>query len=179
MNRVETIRKIERILAAHREAAAGVPSPAERDAAAVEEILDRHKRRSTQIIAVLQDLQAKFHYLPEPDLRYIARELGIPMTRIYAIATFYKAFRLEPRGRHEICLCMGTACHVRGAQRVKDAIARAIGVEVGGTTRDLRFSFETVRCLGCCGQAPVMTVDEHIHGRLDHLSIGAVLESYK
>jgi NADH-quinone oxidoreductase subunit E len=175
MSRAETIRNIERILAVDRGAAAAALSA---DATVVGAILDRHNRRSEHIIAILQDLQARCHYVPEPELRYISRELDIPMTRLYAIATFYKAFRLEPRGRHEICLCMGTACHVRGAERVKDAIERTIGVSVGGTTADGRFSFETVRCLGCCGQAPVMTVDGNIHSKLDHLKIAEELESY-
>lgn len=179
MTRVETIARMKSILAAERGARAGVPPKAAPDAAAVEAILARHGRTATQIIAILQDLQAAHRYLPEPELRYLSRELDIPMTRLYAIATFYKAFRLEPRGRHEICLCMGTACHVRGAERVKDAIERTIGVPVNGTTKDLRFSFETVRCLGCCGQAPVMTVDEHLHSKLDHLTVGGVLEGYK
>lgn len=178
MSRIDTIRKIERSLV-ERRVAAGLATPAAApDAAAVEAILDRHGRASEQIIAILQDLQEKRRYLPEPELRYISRELDIPMTRIYAIATFYKAFRLEPRGRHEVCLCMGTACHVRGGERVKDAIERSLGVEAGGTTADMRFSFETVRCLGCCGQAPVMTIDGKIYGKLDHLAVGKVLESH-
>jgi NADH:ubiquinone oxidoreductase subunit E len=103
----------------------------------------------------------------------------VPLTRLYAIATFYKAFRLAPRGRHEISLCTGTACHVRGAMRVKDAIEREIGIAAGGTTADMRYSFETVRCLGCCGQAPVMMVDGELVSRLDHLVVGAALEKYK
>ena len=91
----------------------------------------------------------------------------------------YKAFRLEPRGRHEISLCLGTACHVRGAKRVQDAIERELEISAGGTTADRRFSFETVRCLGCCGQAPVMTVDGDLVSRLDHLTVGKALEKYK
>jgi len=149
------------------------------DERAVQGILDRHGRMASQIIAILQDLQALRRYLPGPDLRLIARELDVPLTRLYAIATFYKAFRLEPRGRHEISLCMGTACHVRGAVRVKDAIERELKISEGGTTPDRRFSFETVRCLGCCGQAPVMTIDGELLSRLDHLTIGRLLEKYR
>ena len=146
---------------------------------AVQRILERHGRMASQIIAVLQDLQALRQYLPEADLRLISRELDVPLTRLYAIATFYKAFRLVPRGRHEISLCTGTACHVRGAMRVKDAIEREIKIAAGGTTSDMRFSFETVRCLGCCGQAPVMMVDGALVSRLDHLTVGTALEKYK
>ncbi|MCX5754400.1 MAG: NAD(P)H-dependent oxidoreductase subunit E [Candidatus Krumholzibacteria bacterium] len=149
------------------------------DERAVQRILERHGRMASQIIAILQDLQALCQYLPEAELRFISREIDVPLTRLYAIATFYKAFRLVPRGRHEISLCTGTACHVRGAMRVKDAIERELKVAAGGTTPDMRFSFETVRCLGCCGQAPVMMVDGELVSRLDHLTIGKALEKYK
>jgi NADH-quinone oxidoreductase subunit E len=142
-------------------------------------ILDRHGNRAAQIIGILQDVQGVWHYLSEPALRFVSRELDIPLTRLYAIATFYKAFRLVPRGRHEIALCMGTACHVRGGARVKDAIERKLGIAAGETTRDMRYTFETVRCLGCCGQAPVMTVDGELVSRLDHLTVGAELEKHK
>jgi NADH-quinone oxidoreductase subunit E len=161
---------------------AGVAEPASGGGSgerAVQRILERHGRMASQIIAILQDLQALRQYLPEAELRLISRELDVPLTRLYAIATFYKAFRLVPRGRHEISLCTGTACHVRGAMRVKDAIEREIKIAAGGTTFDMRFSFETVRCLGCCGQAPVMMVDGELVSRLDHLTVGKALEKYK
>jgi len=178
MNRVDSIRKLKETLFAERAAEAGRPvDPTLRGKVA--EILDKHRRRASQIIAILQDVQGLFKYLPESELRFVSRELDIPLTRLYSIATFYKAFRLKPRGRHEIALCMGTACHVRGAVRVMDAIIRELKVQPGGTTGDMRFSFETVRCLGCCGQAPVMTVDEELVSRLDHLSVGKALEKYR
>jgi len=171
--------RMRAMLLAGREGTAVAHSMSTSDERTVQKILEKHGRKASQIIAILQDLQAVRHYVPEPDLRLISRELDMPLTRLYAIATFYKAFRLAPRGRHEISLCMGTACHVRGAMRVKDAIERALAIKVGGTTGDMRFSFETVRCLGCCGQAPVMTVDEELVSRLDHLTIGRVLEKYR
>ena len=149
------------------------------ESAAVREIVSKHGGKSWRVIAMLQDVQARFGYLPEDELRAVSKALDMPLTRVYGIATFYKAFRLAPRGRHEICLCTGTACHVRGAERVKDAIERELGVEVGGTTADSRFSFEEVRCLGCCGQAPVMTVDEELITKLDPLSIGKALERFE
>jgi NADH-quinone oxidoreductase subunit E len=157
-------------------ASAGGAAAGERD---VQRILDRHGRLASQVIAILQDLQALRQYLPERDLRLISRELDVPLTRLFAIATFYKAFRLAPRGRHEISLCLGTACHVRGAKRVQDAIERELGVSAGGTTADRRFTFETVRCLGCCGQAPVMMVDGDLVSRLDHLAVAKALEKYR
>ena len=179
MNRVDAIRALEAALAAERRSAAGKPLKSTAELRTVRQILAKHAGSASQIIAILQDLQAAYHYLPEPELRFIARELDVPLTRLYAIATFYKAFRLVPRGRHEIALCMGTACHVRGAARVRDAIERELNVGAGETTADMRFSFETVRCLGCCGQAPVMTVDEELVSKLDHLTVARSLEKYK
>jgi len=177
MNKVDSIRAMRERLLAGRGGGAGTARP--QGASVVRKILEKHGRRAAQIIAILQDLQAVYHYLPEPDLRLISRELDVPLTRLYAIATFYKAFRLVPRGRHEVSLCMGTACHVRGAMRVKDAIERELGIKAGGTTDDMRVSFETVRCLGCCGQAPVMMVDEALVTKLDHLAVGTTLEKYR
>jgi NADH-quinone oxidoreductase subunit E len=179
MNRVDTIHALETALAAERERTGAKPLKGTAELRTVRQILAKHGGKASQIIAILQDLQAVYHYLPEPELRFISLKLEVPLTRLYAIATFYKAFRLVPRGRHEISLCMGTACHVRGAMRVKDAIERELKIRVGGTTNDMRFSFETVRCLGCCGQAPVMTVDEELVSRLDHLTVGKALERYK
>ncbi|HEY5133769.1 MAG TPA: NAD(P)H-dependent oxidoreductase subunit E [Candidatus Krumholzibacteriaceae bacterium] len=179
MNRVDAIHALEAALSAERERTGAKPLKGTAELRTVRHILAKHGGKASQIIAILQDLQAAYHYLPEPELRFISRELEVPLTRLYAIATFYKAFRLVPRGRHEISLCMGTACHVRGAVRVKDALERELKIRVGGTTDDMRFSFETVRCLGCCGQAPVMMVDEELVSKLDHLTVGRALEKYK
>lgn len=174
-----SMRTIRDMLSAGGAGPAALPSGGAAGERDVQRILDRHGRLASQIIAILQDLQALRHYLPEQDLRLISREIDVPLTRLFAIATFYKAFRLAPRGRHEISLCLGTACHVRGAKRVQDAIERELEVSAGGTTADRRFTFETVRCLGCCGQAPVMMVDGDLLSRLDHLTVGRALEKYK
>lgn len=151
-------------------------TPLHRDA--VEEIIDRYEGSPSRIIAMMQDIQEAFGYLPEGDLRLLAEGLGLPLNRIYGIATFYKSFRLMPRGRHEIKLCTGTACHVRGAETVRDAINRELVIREGETTSDLRFSFETVHCLGCCGLAPVMMIDEDIHGKVGY-SVKEILEKYR
>lgn len=145
---------------------------------AVREIIDRYEGSPARVIAMMQDLQEAFGYLPESDLRILAAEIGLPLRRVYGIATFYKAFRLMPRGRHEIKLCTGTACHVRGAERVRDAITRELGVREGETTADLRFSFETVHCLGCCGLAPVVMIDDDIHAKVGQ-SVKDILEKYR
>jgi len=145
----------------------------------VGDILERRGKDPANVIGIMQDMQHEFGYLPQRELRFISSELAIPLSRIYAIATFYKAFRLIPKGRHEIKLCLGTACHVRGAESIKDAIERELGIEVGGTTSDRRFSFETVRCIGACGLAPVMNVNEEVEGKLTPSSIAKVLKKYK
>jgi NADH:ubiquinone oxidoreductase subunit E len=145
----------------------------------VGDILERRGKDPANVIGIMQDIQHEFGYLPQRELRSISSELDIPLSRIYAIATFYKAFRLIPKGRHEIKLCLGTACHVRGAEYIKDSIERELGIEVGGTTSDRRFSFETVRCIGACGLAPVMNVNEEVEGKLAPSSIAKVLDKYK
>lgn len=151
----------------------------EEDRGEILSIIEDNGCDPSRIIAILQDLQSSRGYLPEPSLRVISRELGLPLTRVYGLATFYRSFRLIPRGRHEIRLCTGTACHVRGAERIKDEIQRELGVEEGGTTEDYRFSFETVRCIGCCSLAPVMTVDGDVHGKLAPSSVEKILEKYR
>jgi NADH-quinone oxidoreductase subunit E len=151
-------------------------TPPHRDA--VLEIIGRYEGSPSRVIAMMQDIQGAFGYLPESDLRMLAEGLGLPLNRIYGIATFYKSFRLMPRGRHEIRLCTGTACHVRGVEAVRDAITRELGIREGETTADVRFSFETVHCLGCCGLAPVMMVDGDIHGKVGY-SVREILEKYR
>ena len=145
----------------------------------VREILEHRGNDPANVIGIMQDIQHEFGYLPLRELRFISSELDIPLSRIYAIATFYKAFRLVPKGRHEIKLCLGTACHVRGAEYIKDAVERELGIQVGGTTSDGRFSFETVRCVGACGLAPVMNINEEVEGKLGPSSIAKVLKKYK
>ncbi len=151
----------------------------QKDRSKVYRIIEDCGARPSGIIAMLQALQATRGYLPEPDLRVISEELGVPLTRIYGLATFYGAFRLQPQGRHQIRLCTGTACHVRGAEQIKDSILRELDIEEGQTTADRRFSFETVRCIGCCSLAPVMTIDDDVHGRLAPSGVAEILEKYE
>src|SRR4030067_1324388 len=112
----------------------------------IESIVERYENRESAILAILQDIQAKEKYLPKEALDHLAEKLGIPINKIFRIATFYRAFSLSPRGRHEVCVCMGTACHVRGAQRVLDQTALELGLRPGETTKDLNFTLETVNC---------------------------------
>lgn len=144
----------------------------------VDEIMNRHEYEPSSLIAVLQDIQKQRRYLPQDALRLVSARLNLPLTRVYGIATFYKAFSLKPRGRHLINVCLGTACHVRGATKILETLERGLGVEAGGTTPDERFSLETVRCVGCCGLAPVIVIDENFHGKLTQEKVPSVLAEY-
>jgi len=129
-------------------------------------ILDRYNRNPAQLIPILQDVQAEENYLPREALEVISEKLDIPLVRIYSVATFYKAFSLKPRGKHIIQVCMGTACHVRGAPRILDKMVRDLGVQPGATTKDMEFTLETVNCLGACALGPIVVVDGEYHGQM-------------
>jgi len=129
-------------------------------------ILDRYDRNPAQLIPILQDVQAEENYLPREALEAISEKLDIPLVRIYSVATFYKAFSLKPRGKHIVQVCMGTACHVRGAPRILDKMVRDFGIQPGGTTKDMEFTLETVNCLGACALGPIVVVDGEYHGQM-------------
>lgn len=134
--------------------------------------------QSDGLIPLLQRIQQEYGYLPA-DVLFQASELtGIPASRFYGVATFYEQFHLEPRGRHTIKCCRGTACHVKGAQRIAETICEQLGIEDGGTTEDLRFTFESVACLGTCFLAPVIMVDNDYYGHLKPEQIKPILERY-
>ena len=118
------------------------------------------------LIALLDRIQAKYGYLPEEELRKISRESGRSLVDVYGVATFYRAFSLEPRGRHTVTVCTGTACHVRGAGRIVDTVSSELGVDPGGTTEDKAFTLETVNCLGCCAIGPITVMDGDYHGQM-------------
>lgn len=130
------------------------------------------------IIPLLQRLQDAYGYLPQPVIAETASRTGLPLSRIYGVATFYSQFRMSPSGRHTIRCCRGTACHVRGSKDVADALEHELGVADGGTTEDRRFTLETVACLGTCFLAPVLMVDDDYYGSMAPGLIGKVLKSY-
>lgn len=136
------------------------------EAATIEGVLDQHGRDQSAIIAILQDLQEEVNYLPEGALRYVAERLDIPVSKVYSLATFYRAFSLEPRGKHLIYVCTGTACHVRGAVKILDALEREIGICAGETDEQMEFTLETVNCLGACALGPVVVVDGEYYGQM-------------
>ncbi len=149
------------------------------DAQFVESILRRHPRDASSIIQVLLDVQNELYYLPRDVLEYVSSALQVPLSRSYHLATFYKAFSLKPKGKYPIAVCTGTACHVQGALKIMDQISRELHIKEGETTPDNRFSVESVRCLGCCGLAPVVTVGKNLHGKVPISRVSRILQQYK
>ncbi len=147
--------------------------------AVIDRALELHRPLRAPLIAVLQDVNRDLGYLPEPALRYVSRQTKIPLVAVYHVATFYKAFSLEPRGQHLIRVCLGTACHVRGAQQVLEAIKGKLQIEPGQTTRDRKFTLETVNCLGTCALAPVVTTDQKYNGNMTAPKVVQMLKPYQ
>jgi NADH-quinone oxidoreductase subunit E len=144
--------------------------------ATIEGVMSRHRQDSSAIIAILQDLQEEVNYLPEGALRYVAERLDIPVSKVYSLATFYRAFSLEPRGRHLIHVCTGTACHVRGAVKVLDTLERELGIHAGETDEPMEFTLETVNCLGACALGPVVVADGEHHGEMNPARVSRLLK---
>lgn len=142
-------------------------------------IITAYKGQRGSLIPVLQEIQDYYGYLPVEVQEIVAQGLGIPASEVYGVVTFYNFFTMVPRGRHTIKVCMGTACYVRGGKKILGRLERGLDVPVGGTTEDLRFSLEVVRCLGACGLAPTMMVDDDVHQRLKPAKLDNVLQSYK
>lgn len=128
-------------------------------------IIQRYRNQKGVLIPLLQDIQAVYGYVPAESIELISKELSIYPVKIYGILTFYTQFYLTPRGRHTIKVCQGTACHVMGGKEILDYLSDKLGISEGGTTADGMFSLERVACLGCCGMAPVVVIDNHFYGR--------------
>ena len=144
----------------------------------IDEIIDKYQGDASSLIQVLLEIQSENHWLPNEVLAKVSEKLKVPLSQIQHVATFYKAFSLVPRGRHEIHICMGTACHVRGAPRVLDTVQDLTGIRPGETDLDLKFSLETVNCLGCCALGPVMEIDGKTHGKMAPAGTADVLKNY-
>lgn len=145
----------------------------------LEGILDHHGRDPANIIAILQDIQAEANWLPEEDLRYVSAQLEIPLSKMMALATFYKAFSLKPRGKHIVSVCLGTACHVRGGERILGAVERELDIKGGETDESLTWTLETVGCLGACALGPIVVVDGEYHGQMTSVKTTRLLEKIK
>ncbi len=142
-------------------------------------ILDRYNRDKGSLVSILQDTQAELGYLAREDLVEVSDGLDVPLSQVYGVATFFRAFSLTPRGRHLIDVCMGTACHVRGAVGILETIERETGIEAGGTSEDLRFSLETVNCVGACALGPIVIVDGTYEGEMKMDKVKRLLASYE
>ena len=129
-------------------------------------IVEKYDGNCDSLISILQDVQSEYHYLPEAAVREVAGLLGLPLIQVYSVATFFKAFSLEPRGKHTVKVCMGTACHVRNARGVLNEVERKLGIGVGETSEDMEYTLETVNCLGACALGPIVVVDEVYHGQM-------------
>jgi len=144
----------------------------------VKDITKKFKVMKGALIPVLHEVQKIFGYLPEQALQIVSEELNIPMSEIYGVSTFYSQFTLEPKGEHIIRVCLGTACYVKGSQGILNRLSQELNVEVGKTTADGKFTLEATRCLGACGLAPVMTIDEKVYGRVTLDDIRRILDEY-
>ncbi|MFW6196186.1 MAG: NADH-quinone oxidoreductase subunit NuoE [Thermoplasmatota archaeon] len=142
-------------------------------------VITNYPSRPSSLIPILQESQEKFGYLPREVMEMIAEYLGLPISKVYGVATFYAQFRFEPLGDHVIKACHGTACHVKGAEKITETIENELDIETGETTDDGTFTLERVACLGCCSLAPVIMVDDTAHGNLTRDKVRDVLEHYK
>ena len=149
------------------------------DCEKVEAIIHKYGGSRDSLISMLQDIQYEYKYLPENMLRLVAKQLELPLIQVYGVATFFKAFSLKPRGKHIVSVCLGTACHVRGAPAVLDEVERQLGTEPGETTEDMQFTLETVNCLGACALGPIMVVDGKYHGQVGPGKVKKILNRYK
>ncbi|MCT4620828.1 MAG: NAD(P)H-dependent oxidoreductase subunit E [Marinisporobacter sp.] len=150
----------------------------EENFAKLEEIIQKHKDTKGALMPVLNDAQKLFGCLPLQVQKKISKGLNIPMAEIYGVVTFYAQFSLEPKGEYTIGVCLGTACYVKGAQKIIDRIKKEINVEVGKTSADGKYTLEATRCIGACGLAPVLTVNEDVYGRLVEGDVPGILEKY-
>jgi NADH-quinone oxidoreductase subunit E len=144
----------------------------------VDRIIQQHHMQKNALIAMLQDVQNDYSYLPQDVLNHISRTLGVPLSRTYSLATFYRAFSLKPKGRHPVAVCLGTACHVRAAVKILEKFERQLGIKCGQTTPDLSFGLEAVRCLGCCGLAPVVTVGPELYGKVSLNKVDSIIKQH-
>jgi len=144
----------------------------------VKQVLQKYQHDKSVLVDILHDIQAESGYLPKEVLEETSKGLDVPLSRVYSVATFFKAFSLKPRGRYLINVCMGTACHVRGAVKVLEKIEQELGIKTGESTTDLKFTLETVNCVGACALGPMVIIGEDYHGEMTPEAVGSVLENY-
>ena len=145
----------------------------------IDSIIDKYEAKKQALISVLQDIQAEYNWLPQEAIIEVAKKLNIPLIDVYGVATFFKQFSLKPRGKHIVTVCLGTACHVRGGPRIRDEVSRMLNVKPGETTKDRKFTLETVNCLGCCAIGPVVVMDNEYYGGVTTTKVKQMLKKYK
>ncbi|MGI5823312.1 MAG: NAD(P)H-dependent oxidoreductase subunit E [Dethiobacteria bacterium] len=144
----------------------------------IDQVMEKYGSDPADILGILMDIQEKERYLPREALDYLSQKLDLPMTRLYRMATFYEALSLKPLGRHQIHVCMGTACHVRGAARILDKLESQLSIKPGEVTPDLKFGLKTVNCVGACALGPVVQIDGEYHGNMSALKVERMLKKY-
>ena len=149
------------------------------DIETIDSILAKFPQTKGNLIAILHEVQNHYRYLPEEELRYISKRTGVPITQIYSIVNFYNRFSLKPKGKHVVCVCLGTACHVKGAEKVINEVKMKLNIDVGETTDDMKFTLEEVRCIGACSLAPAVVVDEKTYGKVTPKEMSSILAKYK
>jgi NADH:ubiquinone oxidoreductase subunit E len=146
---------------------------------AIDAIVERYEAKPTALIMVLQDIQKHYRYLPKEALKLVAQKMDLPIAQIYGVSTFFKTFSLKPKGKHHICVCTGTACHVRQANIIVEKFERDLKIKPGETSSDLEYSLETVNCMGACALGPLVTVDDIYHGNMTVTKTSKVLNNLK
>ena len=144
----------------------------------VGQVLEKYQHDKSALIDILHDTQSEIGYLPKEALEEVSQGLGVPLSRVYSVATFFKAFSLKPRGRHLINVCLGTACHVRGADKVLEQMEKELGIKTGEIHPDLKFTLETVNCVGACALGPMVIIGEDYHGEMTPDKVSEVLKNY-
>jgi NADH-quinone oxidoreductase subunit E len=144
----------------------------------IEALIDSYVVKKEQLISLLQDIQAEYNYIPQDVLIKISQKLEIPLSQVFSVATFFQAFSLKPRGRHTVTVCLGTACHIKGGQRLVEKMERDYKIKPGETTGDERFTLETANCLGCCALGPVVVIDGKYEGQVSPDKLEKILKKY-
>jgi NADH:ubiquinone oxidoreductase subunit E len=147
--------------------------------AELDKIIKKHKGKPGGLIPVLEEAQVALEYLPMSVQKKIAKELNLPLSRVYGVVTFYSFFTMTPRGKHTVRVCLGTACYVRGGKTIAETLEKEFGIKEGETTPDRLFTLEKIRCLGACGLGPVVVVDEDVHGRMKPSKVKEMLVQYR
>ncbi|MBN1376672.1 MAG: NAD(P)H-dependent oxidoreductase subunit E [Dehalococcoidia bacterium] len=142
-------------------------------------IIRKYGSDKSQLVSILQDIQSEYNYLPRTALEKVSKKMNIPLSKVYAMATFFRAFSLKERGKHLVNVCLGTACHVRGGELILETLERQLDVKTGGTTKDLNFTLESVNCMGCCATGPVVKIDDEYFGHMTNDKVESMLNKYR